>query len=125
MTKSQAKSFRNILEANLIELGGRALRRDAIAVETAADDLDRTLRASERDLAVHTLEAASVGIRAIRAALQRMDDGTFGICLECDDEISLKRLTALPAASLCIECQEAADSGREARPRRMALPMAA
>lgn len=125
MTKSQAKSFRNILEANLIELGSRALRRESIAVEPVADSLDRTLRASERELAVQTLEAASAGLCAVRAALQRLDDGTFGICLQCEDEISLKRLSALPAASFCIECQEAADGGREARPRRMALPMAA
>jgi DnaK suppressor protein len=48
-------------------------------------------------------------LREIRAALQRIDRGSFGICLNCEEGISAKRLAAVPWTALCIVCQEAAD----------------
>ena len=45
----------------------------------------------------------------VRSALRRMQDGTFGICLHCEEEISLKRLDAVPWARHCIACREFAD----------------
>jgi DnaK suppressor protein len=45
----------------------------------------------------------------VRAALGRIAHGTYGKCLDCDEEISHKRLTAVPWATLCIVCQESAD----------------
>jgi len=45
----------------------------------------------------------------IRRALERINDGSFGICVDCGGPIRLKRLQALPWASHCIECQEQAE----------------
>ena len=55
------------------------------------------------------LERNSNWLREVRAALQRIDAGTFGICVGCDENINPKRLNAAPWASSCIVCQEAAD----------------
>src|SRR5690606_34698949 len=43
----------------------------------------------------------------IEHALRKIDEGNYGICEECDEQISLKRLEARPEAQLCIQCKEA------------------
>jgi DnaK suppressor protein len=43
----------------------------------------------------------------IERALQKIDEGTYGLCEECEEPISLKRLQARPEAQLCIQCKEA------------------
>lgn len=43
----------------------------------------------------------------IELALRKMDEGTFGLCEECEEPISLARLQARPEAQLCIQCKEA------------------
>lgn len=112
MKKSDWNRFQRILETNLVELGSSVRRRETIAIETSADDLDRILRAAERELAVQSLEAVSTKLRDVRAALVRMEKGTFGECLECGEAISPARLAAIPWAPLCIHCQEDADGSR-------------
>ena len=125
MNKTEVNKFRRSLEARVIDIDHSTRRRDAIRVEASADDLDRTLRASERELAVRSLEAASARRREARAALQRIQEGTYGICQECDGPISPVRLAALPWAALCIRCQEATDCRCATRSARPAFPMAA
>ncbi len=125
MNKNEVNNFRRSLEARVIEIDHSTRRRDAIRIETSADDLDRMLRACERELALRSLEAASARRREARAALQRIQQGTYGICQECDEPISPARLAALPWAALCIRCQEATDCRCGARNARPALPMAA
>ncbi len=49
----------------------------------------------------------------INKALVKIDDGTFGVCEECGEEISVKRLEARPETTLCIKCKE--DQEREER----------
>jgi DnaK suppressor protein len=50
-------------------------------------------------------QAAQQRRRQVEAALSRMDDGEYGECLGCGEEIDPRRLVAHPEASLCIECQ--------------------
>ncbi len=109
MTDIQAKTFRNILAARQTELEGLIRNREAAAIETSADALDQIQHMVERELALETLGRESAFLRETRAALRRMDEGIFGICLDCEEEISPKRLTAVPWASRCIACQERAD----------------
>lgn len=47
----------------------------------------------------------------IDSALQRIDDGTYGTCVNCGREIPVQRLEAYPAASLCIDCKRSAEGG--------------
>ncbi len=51
-------------------------------------------------------------LRSIQQALERINDGSFGICADCEGPIGLKRLQALPWASHCIQCQEQAEVAR-------------
>jgi DnaK suppressor protein len=50
------------------------------------------------------LERIDLRIKMLHAALKRLEDGEYGICLSCGDDISPKRLNALPEATICIEC---------------------
>jgi DnaK suppressor protein len=47
----------------------------------------------------------------IDSALKRIDDGSYGTCVNCDQEIPMPRLEAYPAASLCIDCKRRAEGG--------------
>jgi DnaK suppressor protein len=68
-----------------------------------------TQEAVERDLAVQILDRESTLVRRLRSAIDRIWAGSYGICLECEEEISPKRLKAIQWAGLCIDCQERAD----------------
>lgn len=58
-------------------------------------------------------ESKELGL--LNAAIKRMSAGTYGICEECETEIPLVRLKALPCATNCIECQRSVESGVESR----------
>jgi len=111
-TNNELARFRMILETRIAELERGMQQRDRIAIEQSPDQLDQLQRASERDLAISNIDRGSKELRAARAALCRIHDGSFGLCEECEEEIHVKRLVAIPWASLCIQCQEALD-GRE------------
>ena len=110
MKKSELKRFRKILE----EKRDAVLRR---ARETM--DQDMTLDASElpdeMDLASSEyMQSFTFRLRGrerhflqkIEKALKKLDEGEFGICEECDEPISIKRLEARPETELCIRCKE-------------------
>ena len=101
--------FRKTLTARQAELSDGRRNREALAIETNADELDRIQHAQERDFAMEALDRESLRSREIRAALDRIDNGSFGICLNCEEEISARRLAAVPWAALCIICQEVAE----------------
>ena len=105
------RSAKQALEAKLRELTQSRGWRDTIAVEHNADPLDTTQRALEREMATRSLDRNATLVRQIRAAIDRINQGGYGLCLECEEPISHKRLAALPWAALCIGCQEQADGG--------------
>jgi DnaK suppressor protein len=89
--------------------------RESIHIHQTADPVDMTQQAAERDLAVHRLDRESALARRVRAAIQRLNDGSYGICLQCDEEVAPNRLKAIPWAELCISCQETADRSSSRR----------
>jgi DnaK suppressor protein len=109
MTKNELKRFRSILMARQSELENANRNRDALAVDTSPDELDRIQHATEREMAIHNLERQTDRLRDVQAALRRIDAGAFGTCLDCEEDISLKRLAAVPWTASCIVCQGAAD----------------
>jgi DnaK suppressor protein len=113
MTKAEMSKFKKILEEKQEELERIVRNRDAITIEKSADALDEVQHAAERELAIRNLDRESNLLRNVRSALRRIDEGSFGICLHCEEEISPKRLAAVPWTSLCIQCQEQADRNRE------------
>jgi len=112
MTKIELKKFKATLLARQSELEGLIGNREAAAIETSADALDQIQHAVERELALGTLARESAGLRDTRAALRRIEDGVFGACIDCEEDINLKRLAAVPWAARCIPCQERADRER-------------
>ena len=109
MTKTQIKKFKKILEAKQEELLQVLRNREAIAIEKSADALDEVQHATERELAIQNLDRDSNLLRLVQLALRRIDEGTYGICMHCEEPINPKRLAAVPWAPYCIRCQEAAD----------------
>jgi DnaK suppressor protein len=97
------------LEAKQKELQQLVRNRDGIAIEKSPDALDEVQHAAERELAIRNLDRESNLLRNVRAALRRIDEGTFGVCLHCEEDISPKRLAAVPWTPFCIQCQEIAD----------------
>jgi DnaK suppressor protein len=113
MTKTEVGRFRAILIAQAAELERLVRRRDGIAVERSADQLEEIQAASQRALAVCNLDRDFNQLRSARAALRRIEEGSFGVCQGCDEDIHPKRLTAVPWALFCIRCQEAVDRNLE------------
>ena len=109
MTKAEINKFRNILEPKRAELEQFVRNRDGIVIEKSPDALDEVQHAAERELAIRNLDRESNLLRNVRAALRRIEDGSFGVCLHCEEDISPKRLAAVPWAAFCIQCQEVAD----------------
>lgn len=109
MTKIELKTFRKALENRQAELESENRNREALSIETSSDEVDRIQCANNRDWVMSNLERNSDRSREVRMALRRIGAGTFGICLACDENINPKRLAAVPWASSCIVCQEAAD----------------
>src|SRR5262249_2662410 len=94
------------------ELAQQLRKRDGIAIEKTPDALDEVRLAAERELMTRNLERESKLLRDIRAALERIEEGGYATCLNCEERISSKGLKAVPWASLCIDCQELDDRRR-------------
>ena len=113
MTKSELDRFRAILTAKVAELERFTRHREGLTIERSADQLEEIQAASERAVAVSNLDREFTRLRDARAALRRVQEGSFGTCQHCDEDIHPKRLSAVPWAPLCIHCQETADRNPE------------
>jgi DnaK suppressor protein len=102
-----------LLEAKIDEsLRGRGLAKSNLTVTTeviGADDEPNITH--DQTLAIHNLNGNQEIIAAVNLALVSInhDDGTYGICKECEEPITEKRLKAVPWAKYCIKCQESSD----------------
>lgn len=106
---NEVESCRRELEAKRLEMIGRQHNAESIIIERVADAADESVLATQRDLAVDTLNREAAVLRLVTEALERIATGEYGVCMECGEPISAKRLAALPWAALCLKCQEAAD----------------
>lgn len=112
MTRAELNKLSALLNAKKDEATRTLGRREGLAIERTPDALDEVQFAAARELSTRHLEREASLLREVRAALNRIDDGSYGLCLHCDEEISQKRLKAVPWATYCIACQEEADQGR-------------
>jgi DnaK suppressor protein len=109
MDQTELEQFKRILKTLLEGMERPLRRREEIAVENTPDALDQVQRAADRDLALRQIEFDSARLRNLRNALERIEEGTYGICQRCEQEISLKRLKAVPWAAYCLACQDIVD----------------
>jgi DnaK suppressor protein len=79
---------------------------------TSDDEVDTGSATSERERTMSLARHARSQLALIEAALERMDDGTYGRCTECGEAIPAARLEARPQSALCVRCQRASEGGR-------------
>lgn len=113
MTRTELNNLRAALNAKYNEAMRTLGRREGLTIERTADALDEVQFAATRELSTRNLERESSLLREVRAALGRIAGGSYGVCLHCEEEISQKRLNAVPWATLCIACQEQSDRNRQ------------
>ena len=109
MNKGQLEHFRTILatwKRDLMEEVDRTVTHMKDEAANPPDPNDRATLESEFSLELRTRDRERKLIRKIDEALSRIDDGSYGYCLETGEEIGVKRLEARPVATLSIEAQE-------------------
>ncbi len=109
MSKEQVEHFRNILlnwKRDLMEEVDRTVTHMKDEAANFPDPNDRATQEEEFSLELRTRDRERKLIRKIDEALKRIEDGTYGYCLETGEEIGIKRLEARPVATLSIEAQE-------------------
>jgi DnaK suppressor protein len=109
MTLAGTVRLTNLLQARQTELSVSLRKRDEIVIEKVSDTLDEVQLMGERELAIRNLNRDSNMLRQIRRALSRIANGTYGVCLHCEEDILPKRMAAVPWAAFCIKCQEQID----------------
>jgi DnaK suppressor protein len=81
----------------------------ALKIEEAADPFDQIQAATERDVLVGMLNRDAQLRSDVRRAFDLMQEGTYGICEDCEESIAPARLKAIPWARCCVSCQEMRD----------------
>jgi DnaK suppressor protein len=108
MEAKDIQFFRDMLNSMLEEIlqKGQATIDDMTeTVEVYADPADRATAESDRAFTLRLRDRERKLIKKIQQAITRIDEGEFGICVECGDEIGIARLKARPMTTLCINCK--------------------
>src|SRR3954451_21802029 len=100
MTDTDLDQLKSALQGQLALIAERPDKRSDIVIQQTADALDQTQLAAERDLAVTLLNRDTQMHRRLSSALRRIEHGTYGTCLACEESIRIKRLQAVPWAEL-------------------------
>ena len=107
--QSQSNQSKGILEERLRLLNENRSTTTAAVVarrDEPNDYGDMSEQSHEEWLFLNRNKATTEQLRQINEALQRIKEGTYGICAECEKPISPKRLQAVPWAKYCVPCQE-------------------
>ena len=110
MKEADVSEFRTLLMAKREEIVGQSRRREDIWIVQSNEQIETVQLAGQREFAARALERKAKNLMQIDAALKRICDGEFGMCLDCEEAISPKRLTAVPWAGYCLHCQELHDA---------------
>jgi DnaK suppressor protein len=108
MKKKDLNQLKKILTQQLIDLLGRSdCSLDGLDATDGnlSDLLDRASQVSEREFSHHLCSRDKLHMRRIERSLQDIEDGKYGLCEQCEEEISFKRLKARPTARFCIDCK--------------------
>ena len=116
LSKDQVKQLRQLLiteRAKLAEEIKSIAREAATSPRDASGDLsaytvhmaDMAADTFDRELSMNIASSEQEILYQIDDALKRLDDGSYGVCQQCNQPIAMSRLKAVPYASLCIACQ--------------------
>jgi len=112
MEKERLESFRELLNERLktiLEEAGKTVKGMTNDRDSFPDPTDRANLETDRNFLLRIRDRERKLIGKITEALARIDDGTFGICEECGEDISEERLKARPMTTLCIDCKTKAE----------------
>lgn len=111
LKKDQLDKFRQILQEkrkSLIEQAQRTLESEMqLSPDDRFDEVDQASSEYMQAFSFRLRGRERFLMDKIEHALRKLDEGIYGICEECEEMISLKRLQARPEAPLCIQCKEA------------------
>jgi DnaK suppressor protein len=118
MDKETLEYFRDLLQNQLDELIQEALKTVngmTNLKDTFPDPTDRAALETDRNFLLRIRDRERKLIEKIKEALERIDQGSFGICEVCGKEISEERLMARPVTTLCIDCKKKQEARERAR----------
>ena len=109
LTKKQKAYFKKLLNERLDTLLAEANRTVTGMTDQGdnfPDPTDRASLESDRNFTLRIRDRERKLIKKIKDALERLEEGTFGICAQCGEDISDERLKARPVTTLCIDCKK-------------------
>ncbi len=110
MKKRDLERFKKLLNERkkAIMDTAESMREQGMGVEQAelADEVDLASTETGQSLNLRLRDRELVLLKKIDKTLQKMDEGEFGVCERCGEEIGIKRLEARPVTDLCIRCKE-------------------
>lgn len=107
MEANRLEEFKNLFNEIRRVNNNHSLQLEDLSIEdVAGDDVDHSLRERDDQIVLKLQGRQQFYNRKIEAAIERIDNGSFGECEDCEEEIELKRLIARPTAELCINCKE-------------------
>jgi DnaK suppressor protein len=118
MEQAQLEYFRSLLQKKLDDLLGEAdktLEEMTDMNDHFPDPTDRASVESDRSFELRIRDRERKLIKKINKALERIEEGTYGICEDCGEEIGTKRLTARPVTTRCIKCKSKQEREEKAR----------
>jgi DnaK suppressor protein len=118
LTEEKKVYFKELLIQRLDELiaeANKTVSGFAVPKDVCSDFLDRACMESDADFSFRLKERESRLMKKIKAALEKLEDGDFGMCEECGKEISEERLKVRPMAVLCIKCKKKQEAAEKAR----------
>ena len=108
MSPTDLKKHRSILETKRDELLHAEPARTPAAEpgSKSGDWIDQSSQESDLHVRLALKQTDSKLLRAIEEAIHRLDQGTYGVCMDCENEIPAVRLDAVPWTRVCVECKE-------------------
>src|SRR5210317_1817996 len=118
MDKKQAAHFREKLEemSNEILTGAdKTISEMTDHSDNYPDPTDRAAAESDRSFELRIRDRERKLLNKIKEAVERIDNGTYGICDECGDDIASERLDARPVTTYCIDCKTRQEQEEKAK----------
>jgi DnaK suppressor protein len=110
MKKTELKRFKKILEEKRAALvaSAQSMSLESMMLDTndLPDEMDLAASEGLQSFQFRLRGREKTFLEKIDRALQKIEGGEFGVCEECNEEISVKRLEARPETTLCIRCKE-------------------
>jgi DnaK suppressor protein len=109
MNKEQLKKFKKIFEKQRAGLlyNDKIVREDfSVNVDDRYDEVDQATADVEQSMRLRLRNREAFYMKKLEEALARIEEGTFGECEECGEDIEIRRLEARPTATLCVSCKE-------------------